>query len=189
MADNIDLLNTQESSSTGDYERSGHAAYGNSKLALNMWSYRLAEKLKSIGSSVTVNCVDPGTVSTKLLYAGWGDVSYVALPAEEAHDVFWAATHPSLDSVSGSYFVNKKPSKSPSVSYDPEMQKKVWDLLVAQTGAKYNFDEKEEEKVEKSSSGRDKVKTAPSQAPSVEEKVKASPSKIDSSFKLQESVC
>jgi NAD(P)-dependent dehydrogenase (short-subunit alcohol dehydrogenase family) len=62
------------------YERSGHAAYGASKLALNMWSYRLAGLVK--GQGVTVNCVDPGTVNTKLLHHGWGDVAYCALRAD-----------------------------------------------------------------------------------------------------------
>jgi len=168
LADQIELQDTNE------YKRDGHAAYGNSNLALNMWSYRLADKLKSTGSSVTVNCVDPGTVSTKLLYAGWGDVSYVALPAEEAHDVFWAATNSSVDMVIGSYLVNRKSSKSPSVSYDSEMQKKVWDLLVTQTGARYEFDEEvqreeknsnEERGVEKSSSQQKETRqlTKPSQ--------------------------
>jgi NAD(P)-dependent dehydrogenase (short-subunit alcohol dehydrogenase family) len=44
-----------------------------------MWSYALAERLKG---RVTVNCVDPGTVTTKLLFAGWGDVSYAAMRAD-----------------------------------------------------------------------------------------------------------
>ena len=54
----------------------GHGAYGASKLALNTWSFWLAEQLRG---HVTVNCVDPGTVHTKLLFTGWGDVSYAAM--------------------------------------------------------------------------------------------------------------
>ncbi|KAG7672157.1 putative Dehydrogenase/reductase SDR family member on chromosome X [Nannochloris sp. 'desiccata'] len=191
LADQIELQDAKK------YERSGHAAYGNSKLALNMWSYRLAEKLKSTGSSVTVNCVDPGTVSTKLLYAGWGDVSYVALPAEEAHDVFWAATNSSLDGVSGSYFVNRKSSRSPSVSYDSEMQKKVWDLLVAQTGATYNFDGKNQGQgknsneggVEKSNSQQEDVTDLTKASTTAAAPLQASGSQINSSSNLQELVC
>jgi NAD(P)-dependent dehydrogenase (short-subunit alcohol dehydrogenase family) len=191
LADSIDLENTQETNKFKiKYKRGGHAAYGNSKLALNMTSYSLAENLKATGSSVTVNCIDPGTVSTKLLHAGWGDVSYVALPAEEAHDVFWAATNSSLDGVSGSYYVNRKASKSPSVSYDTEMQKKVWDLLVAQTKATYDFDfgkRLEEQGAEKESSKSGQVRsTREVQIPI--ETAKASYSDINSSIKLQESV-
>lgn len=79
LADSIDFSNTQQELG---YERLGHAAYGISKLALNMWSYALADKLVQAGSEVVVNTVDPGTVSTKLLYAGWGEISHVALKAE-----------------------------------------------------------------------------------------------------------
>lgn len=79
LADSIDLDNTQQEAG---YERMGHAAYGISKLAVNMWSYCLADSLQKAGSKRTVNCVDPGTVSTKLLYAGWGEISHVALKVE-----------------------------------------------------------------------------------------------------------
>jgi NAD(P)-dependent dehydrogenase (short-subunit alcohol dehydrogenase family) len=194
LADSIDLENTQETSKFKiEYKRGGHAAYGNSKLALNMTSYKLAEKLKATGSPVTVNCIDPGTVSTKLLHAGWGDVSYVALPAEEAHDVFWAATNSSLDGVSGSYYVNRKASKSPSVSYDTDMQRKVWDLLVAQTRATYDFDGKklEEQGAEKKSSSsmkRGQVRSTREVQIEPIETAKASYSDINSSIKFQESV-
>lgn len=137
LADSIDLYNTQQERG---YERSGHAAYGMSKLAVNMWSYKLADDLKAAGSHVTVNCVDPGTVGTKLLYAGWGEMcADVALQSHEADDIFWAATDPGLDNVTGHYYVNRKARSSPTVSYDKEMQKKLWELLENQTGAKYNL--------------------------------------------------
>ena len=80
LADSLDLTNTQQELG---YERMGHAAYGSSKLALNMWSYQLAERLKAAGSGVSVVCVDPGTVATKLLYEGWGEISHdIATKAE-----------------------------------------------------------------------------------------------------------
>ena len=49
---------------------SGDDSYALSKLASMMFTYDLAELMKS--RSVTVNCLDPGTVNTKLLIAGWG---------------------------------------------------------------------------------------------------------------------
>lgn len=135
LADTIDLSIV---TADGPFERSGHAAYGNSKLGVNMWSYMLAERLRAAGSPVTVNCVDPGTVSTKLLYAGWGDVSYVALQPSEAEDEFWACSDPALAGVSGKYFVNRKSRPSPPSSYDVMQQQTVWDLLEAQTGARFD---------------------------------------------------
>ena len=49
---------------------SGHDAYALSKLAMQMFTKDLAEIAKPRG--ITVNCLDPGTVNSKLLDAGWG---------------------------------------------------------------------------------------------------------------------
>lgn len=137
LADRIDWDNTQAEKG---FERMGHAAYGMSKLAGNMWSYRLA-KLLATTRHLPVICVDPGTVNTKLLYAGWGDVAYAALPAEEADDVFWAATDPALEQGIGQevYYVNRKARRSPRFSYDAAAQERLWRLLKHQTGARYNL--------------------------------------------------
>lgn len=51
---------------------SSHNSYSLSKLAMQLYTFRLAELLKASGSKVTVNTCDPGTVNTKMLYAGWG---------------------------------------------------------------------------------------------------------------------
>ena len=67
MSDKLDWDNLQ---SEQGYGREGHEAYGTSKLATNMWSYLLADKLAAAGSSVSVTCVDPGTVATKILFQG-----------------------------------------------------------------------------------------------------------------------
>lgn len=136
LADTIDLSKIQQDA---EYEREGHAAYGVSKLALNMWSYYLSRKLEQSGSQLVVHCVDPGTVSTKLLYAGWGEVSHVALPVDEADDEFWAATAPELQNVSGNYYVNRKARKSPEISYDPHVQKQLVALLEKQAGIVSSF--------------------------------------------------
>ena len=49
---------------------SGDNSYALSKLASMMFTTELADVMKAQG--VTVNCLDPGTVNTKLLIAGWG---------------------------------------------------------------------------------------------------------------------
>lgn len=48
----------------------GHTAYSQSKLANLMFTAELAPKVQSRG--VTVNCVHPGIVATKVLHDGWG---------------------------------------------------------------------------------------------------------------------
>ena len=49
---------------------SNHKAYSLSKLAVMLFTAELAHRT---GSGLpTVNTLDPGTVNTKMLYAGWG---------------------------------------------------------------------------------------------------------------------
>jgi hypothetical protein len=62
----------------------------------------------------------------------------LALP-QEADDEFWAATEPSLEGVTGRYFVNRKARQSPSASYDPQAQAQLWRLLQLQTGADFTL--------------------------------------------------
>ncbi len=49
----------------------GFQAYANSKLAIILFTYALAERLQ--GTGVTANCLHPGVIRTKLLRAGFGD--------------------------------------------------------------------------------------------------------------------
>lgn len=49
---------------------SSHDSYSLSKLAMQLFTKELAGRLGN--RSVTANCLDPGTVNTKMLYAGWG---------------------------------------------------------------------------------------------------------------------
>ncbi|RLD53720.1 MAG: short-chain dehydrogenase, partial [Bacteroidetes bacterium] len=47
-----------------------YTAYSYSKLCNIMFTYYLAEKI--FDSTITVNCLHPGVIGTKLLHAGWG---------------------------------------------------------------------------------------------------------------------
>ena len=47
---------------------SSHNSYSLSKLAMMMYTFDLSEIMRPKG--VTVNCLDPGTVNTKMLLAG-----------------------------------------------------------------------------------------------------------------------
>jgi NAD(P)-dependent dehydrogenase (short-subunit alcohol dehydrogenase family) len=48
---------------------SAHSAYSLSKLAVQMFTAELAERAPQLPSTL---CLDPGTVNTKMLLAGWG---------------------------------------------------------------------------------------------------------------------
>ncbi|GAB4819322.1 hypothetical protein N2152v2_006368 [Parachlorella kessleri] len=111
-ADHIDFGNLQQ-------ERgfSSQGAHSLSNLCTIMLTYELARRLKGAGSAVTCNCLDPGN--------------------KGASDALVVATDPHLNRVSGAFFVSKCSWPSPQVSYDQELQQRLWRVLEEQTGAVY----------------------------------------------------
>lgn len=103
-------------------EFTGTKAYAQSKTALILFTYFLAEKLKSTG--ITVNCLHPGVINTKLLKAAmsFGGAS----PLRGAKSLIYAAIAPELESVSGKYFLNNRSELSRDITYDKEIQRKLW---------------------------------------------------------------
>ncbi|XP_070799689.1 polyprenol dehydrogenase [Pituophis catenifer annectens] len=114
---------------------SPHGAYAQSKLALVLFSYQLQHLLTLQGSHVTVNVVDPGVVNTDLYQhvcwaakmvkwmTGW---LLLKTPEEGASTSTYAAVSPELEGVGGCYLYNGKRTKSADVSYDDELQKRLW---------------------------------------------------------------
>ncbi|KAL0025261.1 hypothetical protein WJX77_011021 [Trebouxia sp. C0004] len=83
---------------------SGDDSYALSKLASMMFTYDLAELMKPKG--VTVNCLDPGTVNTKLLIAGWGACG---IDIKDANFEYQLATDPGIAKETGKYYVEEVP--------------------------------------------------------------------------------
>ena len=52
-----------------------------------------------------MNTLDPGTVITKMLLAGWGPIG---IPLEQATGELFMCTSPDLSDVTGEYFVGKR---------------------------------------------------------------------------------
>lgn len=98
-------------------------AYAKSKTALILFTYHLAEKLQD--KSITVNCLHPGVINTKLLRAASG--SGGAPVNEGAKKLLFAATAPELENVSGNYFVNNHSTYSKDITYSKEIQMALWD--------------------------------------------------------------
>jgi NAD(P)-dependent dehydrogenase (short-subunit alcohol dehydrogenase family) len=115
----------------GDRQYDGFQAYAFSKLALIMFTYALAEKLE--GTGITVNCLHPGVIKTKLLRAGFGDYPG-APPQHGARTPVYLATSPDVENVSGKYFENCIPKRSSSLSYDRKLQEKLWEISEKLTG-------------------------------------------------------
>ena len=106
-------------------------AYSQSKLALMMTTFRLANRLK--GTGVVANVVHPGLVATGLVRSGgliglvWQGLALTALTEEQGADTpLHAALAPELGSVSGVYLKNRRAVPPNPQALDAELLERVW---------------------------------------------------------------
>ncbi|MBU2652327.1 MAG: SDR family NAD(P)-dependent oxidoreductase [Bacteroidetes bacterium] len=121
----IDFADIQEINSYMDY-----SAYALSKLSNILFTYELASKVKEMG--ISVNCLHPGVISTKLLYEGFG-ISGASVEEGAGTSVFLAHSD-KINGVTGKYFTNKSITESSPFSYNPEAAKNLWNLSENLTG-------------------------------------------------------
>jgi NAD(P)-dependent dehydrogenase (short-subunit alcohol dehydrogenase family) len=120
----------------------GLAAYGQSKLLMNAFTFELARRLE--GSGVTANCLHPGVVATNI----WPSEAplfikmvigvmkpFMLSPKRGAKVSLYLATSPDVANVSGQYFVKSKPAVSSALSHDPKVMSDVWQWTVKTIGA------------------------------------------------------
>lgn len=108
------------------HERSydGYDAYADSKLANVMFTYALAKRLDA--ARVTANCLHPGSISTKLLHAGWHGGG---LPVERgAETPVYLSVSPDVEGVTAGYYVDEQPRRSSAESYDEGEQERLWEI-------------------------------------------------------------
>jgi NAD(P)-dependent dehydrogenase (short-subunit alcohol dehydrogenase family) len=113
----IDFENLQ-----GEQNFEGSEAYALSKLCNVLFTYKLDRILDK--DNVTVNCLHPGVINTKLLRSNWGGIG--GSVKEGAENVLYVATYEEIDHVSGKYFVNKMPQSSATITYEEDKQDKLW---------------------------------------------------------------
>ena len=111
------------------------SAYGQSKLALVMFTYELARRLE--GTGVTTNCLHPGFVATNIGQGGVGPAGRAVVkfifsnfgisPEEGAKTSIYLATSPDVEGVTGKYFVKSIPKRSAAITYDESLQRQLWD--------------------------------------------------------------
>ena len=112
---------------------SGMKAYGQSKLAIILFTRLLAEKLK--GTGVTVNCVHPGMNRTNLgRDAGtFSRIGFKLLgkdPKKGAETSIYLASSKEVENITGEYFVKKKIKQSSKESYNMDVAERLWDVSV-----------------------------------------------------------
>jgi NAD(P)-dependent dehydrogenase (short-subunit alcohol dehydrogenase family) len=112
----IDFDNLQ-----GESKYSGNSAYSLSKLLNILHAYKLSELTE--GENIKSNCLHPGVIETKLLNAAWSGGAPVI---EGAENLIYAAESSVTDQMSGLYLENRRPMQSNPISYDKEIQTKLW---------------------------------------------------------------
>ncbi|HVO77833.1 MAG TPA: SDR family NAD(P)-dependent oxidoreductase [Methanomassiliicoccales archaeon] len=103
-------------------EYSGRRAYRQSKTALAMFTFDLAERLPA--DKITVNCLHPATY----MDTGMVRVSRIApmsTVAEGVDALLFVATSPRLDGVTGEFFDQKREARAISQAYDPSARDRL----------------------------------------------------------------
>jgi NAD(P)-dependent dehydrogenase (short-subunit alcohol dehydrogenase family) len=109
----------------------GVQAYSQSKLALVMLTFDLAEELA--GTGVTANCLHPATyMPTKMVLAAKG--SSVSTIEEGVQATTHLITAPELDQISGRYFNGLREARAESQAYDWQARLKLRQLSEQWTG-------------------------------------------------------
>lgn len=127
-ASELDFENLQ-----GEKFYDAYTAYSCSKLCNILFTYLLAEK--TFDSPITVNCLHPGVISTKLLHAGWG--SGGSRIQEGSTTSVYLATSPEMETITGKYFSNSRQAGSSGISYNRITQRKLWELSEEMIGEKF----------------------------------------------------
>jgi NAD(P)-dependent dehydrogenase (short-subunit alcohol dehydrogenase family) len=131
-------INFRDLNSSVSYDPQG--VYATTKLMNILFTYKLARMLK--GTGVTVNCLHPGVVSTKLLYDYQGGSGIKFFLSKLANDSavkaaatsVYLAVSEEVSGISGKYFVNMQQKESSLQSYDKKLADKLWEVSSELTG-------------------------------------------------------
>ncbi len=116
-------------------------AYRRSKLANLLFTYELARRLQ--GTRVTANAMHPGVVATRIWKVGFAPLDRLlrwwmrltALTPEEGADtIVYLAASPEVASVTGKYFIKRRPMRSSPASYDTDLARRLWEVSVRLVG-------------------------------------------------------
>lgn len=118
-----------------------YTAYSESKLALILFTKKLAKDLR--GSGVTVNALHPGVVGTEMTMQNVRKMNPITAfiykrtlitPTQGAKTSVYLATSPNIANVSGEYFINKKIAHASPIASDMPVANKLWDVSAKLVG-------------------------------------------------------
>jgi NAD(P)-dependent dehydrogenase (short-subunit alcohol dehydrogenase family) len=101
----------------------GWQAYCQSKLCILLFTFELAERVRDRG--VTVNCLHPGVINTKLLRVNFSGGSPVT---EGAGKLTYLAASPEHAATTGGYFSGNRQTRPAAIAFDPGVRQKLWEL-------------------------------------------------------------
>ena len=103
----------------------GMRAYSQSKLALIMFTFELAQRLRA--EEVTVNALHPASLmNTKMVYESFGYTMSTIEDGVEA--TLRLVLAPELDRVSGRYFDRLSEGRAHAQAYDADARRRLWEL-------------------------------------------------------------
>jgi len=125
----IDFDNLQ-----GEKKYGNLSTYNQARLAVLLWTYELARRLK--GTGVTVNALHPGITATNFPSGmtgvlAWGmklSKPFLLTPEKGAQTTLYLATSPEVEGVTGKYFVKSHETKSSNDSYDQTVGARLWEV-------------------------------------------------------------
>ncbi len=121
----------------GEKSWSSMRSYAQGKLANIFFTRKLARELK--GTGVTVNCLHPGVVETRLFdkmprLFRWLFSLFMISPEKGAQTSIYLATSPDVKDVTGEYFAKKKVAKPTSHARDMKAAEKLWEVSLEYVG-------------------------------------------------------
>ncbi len=116
-----------------------YSVYTQTKLCNLFFAYHLAELLKN--NNISVNSLHPGLVDTNLNPQRTAEIVARALPVTKGSvATMHLTTSPDLENVTGKYFnYDAKEAKSKPISYDKQIQQKLWSLSEEMIGEKFKL--------------------------------------------------
>lgn len=116
----------------GERHYDAYLAYALSKFALIAFTYTMARRTGD--RQVTVNCLHPGVIDTKLLRRGFPGVRGKP-PEEGARIPVYLALSDRVAGITGMYFEESEtPTRSSRLTYDIEVQERLWELAETLAG-------------------------------------------------------